>query len=142
MLMDISSEMIDSLLPFLVGTLGLGVLAAGIIEGLAEETALVSKVFSGALKVYLGKRKSLVLFAYAMGALTKPTFALATGVGAVVAAGFTDRVGAWCMMSLSHQRPTHHAVLAGCLAATLDATPVASALCTCLHAHHADPLWP
>ena len=94
LLMDISSEMIHSLLPlFLVGTLGVSVLAVGIIEGLAESTALISKVFSGALSDYLGKRKGLALLGYALGALTKPVFALATGVGAVVAARLIDRVG-------------------------------------------------
>jgi len=94
MLMDISSEMIHSLLPlFLVGTLGVSVLVVGIIEGLAEATALISKVFSGALSDYLGKRKGLALLGYAMGALTKPVFAMAGGVGAVVAARFIDRVG-------------------------------------------------
>ncbi len=94
MLMDISSEMIHSLLPlFLVGTLGVSVLAVGLIEGLAESTALIAKVFSGTLSDYLGKRKGLALLGYAMGALTKPVFALATGVGAVVAARFVDRVG-------------------------------------------------
>lgn len=62
MLMDISSEMVHSLLPlFLVGTLRVSVLAVGIIEGLAESTALISKVFSGALSDYLGKRKGLAL---------------------------------------------------------------------------------
>jgi MFS family permease len=94
MLMDISSEMIHSLLPlFLVGTLGVSMLAVGIIEGLAEATALISKVFSGALSDYLGKRKALAVLGYAMGALTKPVFAMASGVGAVVAARFIDRVG-------------------------------------------------
>lgn len=94
MLMDISSEMIHSLLPlFLVGTLGVSVLAVGIIEGLAESTALISKVFSGALSDYLGKRKGLAVLGYAMGALTKPVFAMASSVGAVVAARFIDRVG-------------------------------------------------
>jgi MFS family permease len=94
MLMDISSEMIHSLLPsFLVGTLGASVLAVGIIEGLAESTALIPKVFSGALSDYLGKRKGQALLGYAMGALTKPVFAIANGVGAVVAARFIDRVG-------------------------------------------------
>ena len=94
MLMDISSEMIHSLLPlFLVGTLGVSVLAVGIIEGLAESTALISKVFSGALSDYLGKRKGLAVLGYAMGALTKPVFAMASGVGVVVAARFIDRVG-------------------------------------------------
>ncbi len=94
MLMDISSEMVHSLLPlFLVGTLGVSVLAVGLIEGLAESIALISKVFSGALSDYLGKRKGLAVLGYAMGALTKPVFAMAGGVGAVVAARFIDRVG-------------------------------------------------
>jgi MFS family permease len=94
MLMDISSEMIHSLLPlFLVGTLGVSVLAVGVIEGIAESTALISKVFSGALSDYLGRRKGLAVVGYAMGALTKPVFALADGVGLVVAARFVDRVG-------------------------------------------------
>jgi MFS family permease len=94
LLMDISSEMVHSLLPlFLVGTLGVSVLAVGIIEGIAESTALVSKVFSGALSDFLGRRKGLAVLGYAMGALAKPVFAMATGVGAVVAARFVDRVG-------------------------------------------------
>ncbi len=94
MLMDISSEMIHSLLPmFLVGTLGVSVLAVGLIEGIAESTALITKVFSGALSDYLGKRKGLAVLGYAMGAFTKPIFAMANGVGAVVAARFIDRVG-------------------------------------------------
>jgi len=94
MLMDISSEMIHSLLPlFLVGTLGVSVLAVGIVEGVAESTALMSKVFSGALSDYLGRRKALAVLGYAMGALTKPVFALADSVGAVVTARFIDRVG-------------------------------------------------
>jgi MFS family permease len=94
LLMDISSEMIHSLLPlFLVGTLGVSVLAVGVIEGIAESTALISKVFSGALSDYLGRRKGLALFGYALGAVTKPVFALANGVGVIVAARFIDRVG-------------------------------------------------
>lgn len=94
LLMDISSEMIHSLLPlFLVGTLGVSVLTVGIIEGLAESTALIVKVFSGALSDYLGKRKGLALFGYALGAFTKPLFAIATGAGLVVAARLIDRVG-------------------------------------------------
>lgn len=94
LLMDISSEMIHSLLPlFLVGTLGVSVLAVGLIEGLAESTALITKVFSGALSDYLGRRKGLAVLGYALGALTKPVFALASSVGMVVAARFIDRVG-------------------------------------------------
>lgn len=94
MLMDISSEMIHSLLPmFMVGTLGTGALAVGIIEGLAESTALIVKIFSGVLSDYLGKRKGLALFGYALAALTKPLFAIAPTVGVVLAARLLDRVG-------------------------------------------------
>jgi MFS family permease len=94
LLMDISSEMIHSLLPlFLVGSLGVGVLAVGIIEGIAESTALVSKVFSGVLSDALGRRKGLALLGYGLGAMAKPAFALAEGAGTVVAARFVDRVG-------------------------------------------------
>lgn len=78
MLMDISSEMIHSLLPlFMVSTLGASAFAVGLIEGLTEATALIVKVFSGTLSDYLGKRKGLAMFGYALGALTKPLFALA-----------------------------------------------------------------
>lgn len=94
MLMDISSEMIHSLLPlFMVTTLGASVFAVGLIEGLAESTALIVKVFSGVLSDYLGKRKGLALFGYALGALTKPLFAMAPTIGIVLAARLADRVG-------------------------------------------------
>ncbi len=94
MLMDISSEMIHSLLPlFLATTLGLSALTIGLLEGLAEATALIVKVFSGALSDWLGRRKGLALLGYALGAFTKPLFALATGAGLVLAARLIDRVG-------------------------------------------------
>jgi len=94
MLMDISSEMIHSLLPmFMVTTLGTSVFAVGLIEGLAESTALIVKVFSGVLSDYLGKRKGLAVFGYALGALTKPLFAMASTTGIVLAARLADRVG-------------------------------------------------
>lgn len=94
MLMDISSEMIHSLLPlFMVGTLGASAFTVGIIEGLAESTALIVKVFSGSLSDYLGKRKGLALLGYALGAFTKPLFAIASGTGLVIAARLIDRVG-------------------------------------------------
>ena len=94
MLMDISSEMVHSLLPmFLAGTLGMSMLSIGIIEGLAESTALIVKVFSGALSDWLGKRKGLALVGYAMGAFSKPLFAIASGAGVVIAARLIDRVG-------------------------------------------------
>ncbi len=94
MFMDISSEMIHSLLPlFLVGTLGASTFVVGLIEGLAESTALIVKVFSGALSDYLGKRKALAIFGYSLGALTKPLFAIAPTAGVVFTARILDRVG-------------------------------------------------
>lgn len=94
LLMDISSEMIHSLLPlFLVGTLGASAFMVGIIEGLAEATALIVKIFSGALSDYLGQRKGLALFGYTLGALTKPLFAIAPVAGVVLTARLLDRVG-------------------------------------------------
>ena len=94
MLMDISSEMVHSLLPlFMLTTLGASVFVIGLIEGLAESVALIVKVFSGALSDYLGKRKALAVCGYALGALTKPLFALAPSIGMVVTARLLDRVG-------------------------------------------------
>jgi MFS family permease len=94
MLMDISSEMIHSLLPlFMVGTLGASALIVGLVEGLAESTALIVKVFSGVLSDYWGKRKGLAVFGYALGALTKPLFAIAPTAGMVLTARMIDRVG-------------------------------------------------
>lgn len=94
MLMDISSEMIHSLLPlFMVTTLGASALVVGLIEGLAESTALIVKVFSGALSDYLGKRKGLAVAGYALGAVSKPLFALAPGLGILLSARLLDRVG-------------------------------------------------
>lgn len=94
LLMDVSSEMIHSVLPlFMVTTLGAGPIAVGLVEGLAESTALIVKVFSGALSDYLGRRKGLAVFGYALGALTKPLFALASSTGIVLTARLIDRVG-------------------------------------------------
>lgn len=94
MLMDISSEMIHSLLPlFMISTLGASAFAVGVIEGLAESTALIVKIFSGALSDYFGKRKGLALFGYTLGALTKPLFAIAPTTGIVLTARLLDRVG-------------------------------------------------
>ena len=94
LLMDISSEMIHSLLPlFMVTILGTSTMAVGLVEGLAESVALVVKVFSGTLSDYWGKRKGLALFGYALGAFTKPLFAVASGVGLVLTARLLDRVG-------------------------------------------------
>jgi MFS family permease len=94
LLMDTSSELIHSLLPvFMVATLGASMLTVGIIEGVAEATAAIMKVFSGALSDYLGKRKFLMVLGYALAAFTKPIFPLASSVGWVFAARFVDRVG-------------------------------------------------
>jgi MFS family permease len=94
LLMDVSSELIHSLLPlFLVTTLGATALEVGVIEGLATSTALIIKVFSGVLSDYLGKRKGLALLGYGLGALTKPFFALATTIDTVLAARLVDRIG-------------------------------------------------
>ena len=94
MLMDISSEMIHSLLPlFMVTTLGASAFEVGLVEGLAESTALVVKVFSGALSDYLGRRKALTVLGYAIGAVTKPLFAMAPTMGVVLTARLLDRVG-------------------------------------------------
>lgn len=94
LLMDISSEMIHSLLPvFMVTVLGTSVWAVGLIEGFAEATALIVKVFSGVLSDYWGKRKPLALLGYGLGAASKPLFALATTSGLVLAARLVDRVG-------------------------------------------------
>ena len=94
LLMDISSEMIHSLLPvFMVTTLGTSVLVVGLIEGAAEATALIVKVFSGVLSDYWGQRKPLAVLGYSLGAFSKPLFALANSSGLVVTARLLDRVG-------------------------------------------------
>ena len=94
MLMDISSEIVHSLLPlFMVTVLGASAFTVGIIEGLAESTALIVKVFSGVISDYLGKRKGLAVFGYALGAITKPLFAMAPTIGIVLTARLLDRVG-------------------------------------------------
>ena len=94
MLMDVSSEMIHALLPiYLVTVLGTSALTVGIIEGIAEATASIIKIFSGALSDWLGKRKFLAVLGYGLAAFTKPIFPLASTVGWLVAARFIDRVG-------------------------------------------------
>ena len=92
--MDMSSEMIHALLPiFLVGTLGVSALALGVIEGIAEATASISKIFSGVLSDRWGKRKPLIVLGYGMAALTKPLFPLADSALTVFTARFLDRIG-------------------------------------------------
>ena len=94
LLMDISSELIHSLLPvFMVTTLGASMFAVGLIEGIAEATALIVKVFSGVLSDYWGKRKPLTVMGYGLGAISKPLFAIAASVEFVLTARLLDRVG-------------------------------------------------
>lgn len=94
LLMDISSEMIHSLLPlFMATSLGAPVVIIGLIEGVAEATALCVKVFSGVISDYIGKRKGLAVLGYGLGALSKPLFALASTSGMIFSARMIDRVG-------------------------------------------------
>ncbi len=94
LLMDVSSELIHSLLPvFLVTSLGASALMVGLIDGAAEATALVVKVFSGALSDWWGRRKPLAVLGYGLGALSKPLFALAAGPAFVLLARLVDRAG-------------------------------------------------
>lgn len=94
MLMDISSEMIHALLPvYLVTVLGASMAMVGLIEGLAEATASIVKVFSGAISDWLGRRKVLAVIGYGIAALTKPIFPVAGSVDTIIAARFVDRLG-------------------------------------------------
>ena len=92
--MDTSSELIHSLLPvYMVNVLGASMVTVGVIEGVAEATAAVMKIFSGALSDFLGRRKFLMVLGYALAAFTKPIFPLAGSVGWVFTARFVDRIG-------------------------------------------------
>ena len=94
LLMDTSSELVHSLLPVLMSSvMGASVAAIGVIEGIAEATAAISKVFSGTISDFFRKRKALVLLGYGLSALTKPVFPLASSLGWVFGARFLDRVG-------------------------------------------------
>jgi Na+/melibiose symporter-like transporter len=94
MFMDTSSELVHSLLPvFMTSVLGASMFTIGVVEGIAEATAAITKVFSGAISDYLGKRKFLVVLGYGLGAITKPIFPLANSIGWVLTARFVDRVG-------------------------------------------------
>lgn len=94
MFMDISSEMIHALFPlYLVTVLGASMVTVGFIEGIAEATAMITKVFSGAISDWLGRRKLLVVIGYGLAAFTKPVFPLASSIGWFVGARFVDRIG-------------------------------------------------
>jgi len=94
MLMDMSSELIHSLLPvFLVSVMGASAMTVGLIEGVAESIALIVKVFSGTLSDYLGRRKMLAVLGYGLSAMSKPLFAFSASIGMVFTARFIDRMG-------------------------------------------------
>lgn len=94
LLMDTSSELVHGLLPvFLASVLGASVVTIGVLEGTAEAIAAITKVFSGTLSDYLGRRKRLVVLGYGLAAATKPVFPLATSLSSIFAARFVDRIG-------------------------------------------------
>ena len=94
LLMDVSSELIHGLLPvFMTTVLGASTVMVGLIEGIAEATAAITKIFSGALSDRIGKRKLLVGIGYGLAALTKPVFPMAGSIWAILAARFLDRIG-------------------------------------------------
>ncbi len=94
LLMDLSSELVHSLLPVLMVTvLGASMLAVGVVEGIAEATASIVKLFSGAISDRLGRRKPIVVLGYGLAALSKPLFPLAASVPLVLGARCMDRVG-------------------------------------------------
>ena len=92
--MDVSSEAIHALLPlFLTVTLGASVAIVGLVDGIAEATAAIAKVFSGYISDRIERRKPLILLGYGLAALSKPLFPLAGSAATVLAARFADRVG-------------------------------------------------
>ena len=94
LLMDTSSEIVHALLPvYLVNVLGASMVTVGLLEGIAEATASITKIFSGAVSDWLGKRKWLAVIGYGLAALSKPIFPLAPSVGWLVVARFIDRIG-------------------------------------------------
>jgi MFS family permease len=94
MFMDISSELIYSLLPvFMATVLGASMTTIGLVEGVAEASAAIMKMFSGVISDWLGRRKLLAGFGYGLAALTKPIFPLASSIGWVFTARFIDRIG-------------------------------------------------
>ncbi|MDX1812281.1 MAG: MFS transporter [Gammaproteobacteria bacterium] len=94
LLMDVSSELVHSLLPlYMASVLGASMLTIGLIEGIAEATAAITKVFSGVISDAIGKRKPLLIFGYGLATLSKPIFPLAGSIGWVFTARFMDRLG-------------------------------------------------
>ncbi|SDL31850.1 hypothetical protein [Aliiruegeria lutimaris] len=99
--MDISSEMIHALLPdYLTVGLGTTALAVGVIEDIAEATATITKVFSGAWSGRIGRRKEIAALSYGLAAMTKPVFPLAPSVGGLIAARFVNREGKGILLQM------------------------------------------
>ena len=93
-LTDISSEMIFNLIPlFLANVLGVGTAVIGLIDGIAETTASLTKVYAGALSDSLGRRKWLAVAGYALSAVSKPFLYFANAWGWVLGVRFADRMG-------------------------------------------------
>ena len=91
---DISSQMIYPLLPvFLSSVLGVSIVFIGLLEGVAESTASILKVFSGWYSDKLRKRKPIIFFGYSLSTIGKPFFYLATAGWHVLIIRFIDRVG-------------------------------------------------
>jgi MFS family permease len=91
---DTSSEMIHAVLPlFLVSGLGASVALVGLIEGVAEATASILKVFSGAISDYWQRRKALAVFGYGLSTAVKPLFMVANSPFWVLLARLGDRIG-------------------------------------------------
>ncbi|MEZ5440714.1 MAG: MFS transporter [Lysobacterales bacterium] len=94
LLMDVSSELVHALLPaYLVVGMGASMWLVGLIEGLAELTAAVCKLLSGALSDWWGRRKWLAALGYGLAALAKPIFPLAPTAGWILGARVVDRIG-------------------------------------------------
>lgn len=94
MFMDVSSELVHSLLPiYMSSVLGASMLTIGLVEGIAEATASITKIFSGALSDHWNRRKPLAVLGYGLSALTKPIFPLASSIAWVATARFIDRIG-------------------------------------------------
>ena len=92
--MDMSSELMHSLLPiFMISGLGASMLTVGVCEGVAEATTAITKIFSGVISDFFGRRKFLLVLGYAIAEFTKPVFALATSLSWVCVARFVDRIG-------------------------------------------------
>lgn len=94
LLMDVSSEMVQTLLPlYLVGGLGASAVTVGFIEGLSVAIATLTKFGSGLLADWMGRHKPLAVLGYGLGALSRFIFPLAGSIDLIIVAKAVDRVG-------------------------------------------------